>query len=429
MKFILSHIAFTGCLILFFPQAAFAYTGYTVRVMTYNLWNYGGESDIDNDREDDLRLLISETDPDLLVVQEVENEMGYTRFLEDVLNHTEKDWEGASFKDQPNTDYDIALFFKSEDFEMISTDTVDITSNWGHRDAVEFMVKHSESNQEVILYGVHFKAGSGQDDAADRESEATKLRKYLDDLDSTSHFFVMGDFNVYDGEEEGFQKLVESLEDNDGRLFDPIDTIVPWHNNMDYAKIHTQATRASYNGWNYGGMDDRFDFILASKAVMDPSSVNIVADSYTAFGNDGTRCCNEAINAGNNSEVSSDVADALYFSSDHLPVYIDITFNAPDAALIKNILAPLPAAFELGQNFPNPFNATTIIPFSIYQESHTQLKIVNLSSQVVETVLDEKLAPGRYTVNWGGENFVSGLYFYTLDSGGQSVTKKLILLK
>ena len=118
--------------------------------------------------------------------------MGYTRFLEDVLNHTEKDWEGASFKDQPNTDYDIALFFKSEDFEMISTDTVDITSNWGHRDAVEFMVKHSESNQEVILYGVHFKAGSGEDDAADRESEATKLRKHLDDLDSTRHFFCTG---------------------------------------------------------------------------------------------------------------------------------------------------------------------------------------------------------------------------------------------
>ena len=43
--------------------------------MTYNLWNYGGESDIDNDREDDLRLVIGETDPDLLVVQEVENEM------------------------------------------------------------------------------------------------------------------------------------------------------------------------------------------------------------------------------------------------------------------------------------------------------------------------------------------------------------------
>ena len=130
MKFILSHIAFTGCLILFFPEAVFAYTGYTVRVMTYNLWNYGGESDIDNDREDDLRLLIDETDPDLLVVQEVENEMGYTRFLEDVLNHTEENWEGASFKDQPGTDYDIALYFKSEDFEMISTDTVDITSNW-----------------------------------------------------------------------------------------------------------------------------------------------------------------------------------------------------------------------------------------------------------------------------------------------------------
>ena len=71
MKFILPHIAYTGCLILFFSQAAFAQTGYTVRVMTYNLWNYGGVSDGDNDREDDLRMVIGEIEPDLLVVQEV----------------------------------------------------------------------------------------------------------------------------------------------------------------------------------------------------------------------------------------------------------------------------------------------------------------------------------------------------------------------
>ena len=152
--------------------------------MTYNLWNYGGVSDSDNDREDDLRMVIGETEPDLLLVQEVENETGYTRFLEDVLNHTGENWEGASFKDQPDTDIDIALYFKSGRYEVVSTGVVNITSNWGHRDAVEFVVKHLPSDRKVRLYGVHLKAGSSDSDAADRESEASKLRLYLNDLDA-----------------------------------------------------------------------------------------------------------------------------------------------------------------------------------------------------------------------------------------------------
>ena len=119
--------------------------------MTYNLWNYGGESDIDNDREDDLRLVIGETGPDLLVVQEVENEKGYTRFLEDVMNHTEENWEGASFKDQPDTDIDIALYFKKGKYEVVSTGAVNTTSSWGHRDAVEFVVRHLPSGQDLRL--------------------------------------------------------------------------------------------------------------------------------------------------------------------------------------------------------------------------------------------------------------------------------------
>ena len=145
-------------------------------------------------------MVIGEIEPDLLVVQEVENEMGYTRFLEDVLNHTGENWEGASFKDQPDTDIDIALYFKSGKYEVVSTGAVNTTSSWGHRDAVEFVVRHLPSGQGLRLYGVHLKAGNSDSDAADRQSEASKLRAYLNDLDAGSHFLVMGDFLVTSGD-------------------------------------------------------------------------------------------------------------------------------------------------------------------------------------------------------------------------------------
>ena len=312
----------SAVLLLLCCQSIIAQVSYTQNVVSYNLWNYRGTSASDNTREDDFRLVIAETDPDLIVVQELENNTGYTHFLNDVLNHDDAGrYEGASFSNQSNTDIDIALYFRSGMYKVIFTGTVNTTSSWGHRDAVEFVVRHLPSGQELRLYGVHLKAGNSDSDAADRHSEASKLRAHLNKLEAESHFLVMGDLNVYDGDEAGFQRLVESQDDNDGRLFDPINQIGAWHNSSSFASIHTQATRASY-----GGMDDRFDFVLASEAVLSASSVNYVEGSYTAFGNDGTRCCNEAINSGTNGVVSANVADALHNASDHLPVVMKIEF-------------------------------------------------------------------------------------------------------
>ena len=381
--------------------------------MTYNLWNYGGVSDSDNDREDDLRMVIGETEPDLLLVQEVENETGYTRFLEDVLNHTGENWEGASFKDQPDTDIDIALYFKSGRYEVVSTGVVNITSNWGHRDAVEFVVKHLPSDRKVRLYGVHLKAGSSDSDAADRESEASKLRLYLNDLDAETHFLVMGDYNVYDGDEDGFQRLVESQNDNDGRLFDPIDQIGAWHNNSSFAAIHTQATRASY-----GGMDDRFDFILTSEAVLNATSINYKEDSYSAFGNDGTRCCNEAINSGTNGVVSAEVANALHDASDHLPVKIDMEFIGAEASqykivineIMKNPSAVSDASGEWFELFNAGDTRVDLCGWTVKDDDSDEFTVTCESDVAVEANAYMVLAPNGESNSNGG---LSPDYVYT----------------
>ena len=61
--------------------------------------------------------------------------------------------------------------------------------------------------------------------------------------------------------------------DNDGRLFDPIDRIGHWHNNSSYADVHTQSTRTTqFGGGANGGMDDRFDWLFVSEAILNDSS-------------------------------------------------------------------------------------------------------------------------------------------------------------
>lgn len=318
----------------------------TARIMTYNLWNFTGDNDA---REDDIKMVIEEIDPDIIVAQELDGADGFNALVTDVLDQIETGlFSGAPFTDQSNTNLDIGLYYKSEIFEFISTATVNTTSNWGNRDVIEFVMRHISSGIEIHLYGAHFKAGTGSSDEVERAEEAEALRNHLNELDDLDFVFVLGDFNIYDSGEDAWDNLTDSQTINNGRLFDPIDEVGNWHNNPAFEDVHTQATRAYYNGQNYGGMDDRFDFILTNVAVLDTSSSDCyyVEGSYTAFGNDGNHF-NEAINDGNNSAVSDDIADALVISSDHLPVYMDVWFDDlvyNDAGIVITEIMPNPAA-------------------------------------------------------------------------------------
>ena len=402
---------------------------YNQKVTTYNLWNYNGTSDIDNDREIELRLVLNEISPDLLMVQEINNEAGYNHFLTDVLNYNGIEYEGAPFINQLNTNQDIALFYRKEEYELISNSMVHITSIMGHRNVPEFFVKHIKSGQEIYLYGVHFKAGKDKSSFDSRLSEAINLRTYLNNQNSGNHFLVMGDFNIYDGNGSVFNELIELKGNNKGRLFDPINKIGLWHNNPLYADIHTQATRVNYNGWNFGGMDDRFDLILVSETILNNSNINYIKESYIAYGNDGNHCCNDPINSDTNSLVSKELADALFYSSDHLPVILDLEFSNENVSVDSDAQPLLPFKVILGQNYPNPFNLSTVIPFSISKESQVSLIIFDLSGNVKEKLLSGKRPPGVYEINWLAENLESGIYICNLQIGNESFSKKMLFIK
>lgn len=101
----------------------------------------------------------------------------------------------------------------------------------------------------------------------------------------------------------------------------------------------------------------------------------------------------------------------------------------------------VPGSFTLSQNYPNPFNPTTTIPFTVYgspsivhSSIHTTLRIYNILGDLVRTLIDEKKMPGNHQVVWDGrddkgEKVGSGIYFYRLEAGGYSETKRMILVK
>lgn len=93
-----------------------------------------------------------------------------------------------------------------------------------------------------------------------------------------------------------------------------------------------------------------------------------------------------------------------------------------------------PVNFTLDQNFPNPFNPSTTIKFSIPQNSTVTLAIYDAMGNLVKTLTNEALAAGKHEVNWNGDNnsgtkVSSGIYFYKLTAGSFTLTRKMVMMK
>jgi len=88
-----------------------------------------------------------------------------------------------------------------------------------------------------------------------------------------------------------------------------------------------------------------------------------------------------------------------------------------------------PRTFELEQNFPNPFNPSTKINYSIPENSQVTIEVFNVIGRRVATLVDREMVPGSYTVNFDASNLSSGMYFYRLQAGSTLITKKMTLIK
>lgn len=96
---------------------------------------------------------------------------------------------------------------------------------------------------------------------------------------------------------------------------------------------------------------------------------------------------------------------------------------------IPNIGNELPGTFSLYQNYPNPFNPKTKIIFDIAKSEFTKLAVNDILGREISVLIDEFKQAGRYSVSFNASALSSGIYFYTLQSGGVKETKKMILSK
>jgi hypothetical protein len=252
-------------------------------------------------------------------------------------------------------------------------------------------------------------------------------------LHYNSYFIVCGDFNIYSSTEPAYQKLLEVTIGNDGNFNDPLTMTGIWNNSI-YAPYHTQSPRVrSFGGGATGGLDDRFDLMLYSNAIKNPGGITYVANSLTPYGNDGNHY-NDSINKPPNGVVSQFIANAIHYSSDHIPVYSLFTFSLVSVNLINSNVPP---AIKLYQNYPNPLNPATNIKFDIINSPFTKgvqgglvtLKIFDVLGKEITTLINENLNAGSYSIDWNAYQYPSGVYFYRLQTDNFTDTKRMLLVK
>lgn len=89
----------------------------------------------------------------------------------------------------------------------------------------------------------------------------------------------------------------------------------------------------------------------------------------------------------------------------------------------------LPGSFSLAQNFPNPFNPSTTISFTLPQRSSVHLGIYDALGREAHTVDLGSLSSGEHSVDFSADNLASGVYFYRILTESGSLTRKMVLLK
>lgn len=395
----------------------------TLRIATYNLLKFPLNNG--TGRVPYFRTVIKSLQPDILVVQELQTEQGLLTILNEVMNHGQPNvYQNAPFANGPDTDN--GLLFRHEKINLLGTQQI----RTDLRDISEYVL--ISRGVEFHLYSLHLKAGAEAGDQSRRLNEANALRNYLNTLPANFNFIVAGDFNIYCSSEPAFVRLTENQIDNDGQLWDPINAVGCWNNNSAFAAIHTQSTRTVLiDSGATGGLDDRFDMLLAAASLLSRGGMDFLARTYKAFGNDG-RHFNQPINVGTNTAVPDSVANALHFASDHLPVYADFVVGTVSA--VESSPKSPPSGFVLWQNYPNPFNAETQIAYAIPRSSRVSLKIYNIAGQTIRILFNNETFPGEYQVSWdgkdeAGKSVPAGIYFYKLEAVDFSVVKKMILLQ
>jgi hypothetical protein len=414
----------------------------TVRIMSYNLLNYrnngingcSGTNNNPTTKETDLTTIIDYALPDILVCNEIgtNDPAASFRVANNALNQSGRTYysfttmqTGTRQNNNSNATGNM-IYWDNRKFELHDNRFIEFDPfNRALVRVIDlYTLYYKDPNLAVHgdtlflhIFIAHLKAGNTSADRNEREWATDAVMAYLDSNNLQGNYFIAGDFNVYTATEPAYQNLINypvtSL-----RFSDPLP--IPagsWSNNTAYAFTHTQSTRTVGGCGAGGGMDDRFDFILASDEVLNGTdSIEYLTGSYTALGQDGNRFNGSLTGSpANTSGVPNNVLQAMQNLSDHLPVQMDLILKLPQTTALDERLN------TLNIHYTNPVDHLLSVSF----DDHTavdRIQLLNMAGQVIR-----ELRPDRKEIEIDCATFQKGMYIIKVfDKKGISSTQKLI---
>ena len=385
----------------------------TLKIMYYNLLDFPISQP---DRIDTLKKILNHVRPDVFVVNELTSFSGGVQIKNNALNVGGVNYyEAAVFYDGPDTDN--LLFYNSNKLGLVTQTQIPTVL----RDISEYELYYKEPGMSSLtdttylyFYSMHLKAGSQQNEMDQRYVEAQSFKAYLDNNNRSTNLFVGGDFNFYENGELGCQEIVSG---GSVVLNDPVNKMGFWHANFGYKAYHTQSTRMNqgYAGGSSGGMDDRFDFIFTSDDVLTGfSGVLYLEDTYEAIGQDGLHYDGD-IHIPNNTAVTQDVARALFYMSDHIPVCMQVILGGDVGVMEQNEI--------IEKAYLNNGNELNIVLSENVNE--LEIKILDMSGKLIMN--NNYFYDSKFKVQL---NFIpSGIYLATIFADGEFSTFKFVIIE
>ncbi|HPE83426.1 MAG TPA: T9SS type A sorting domain-containing protein [Aequorivita sp.] len=301
----------------------------TIKTMVYNLLEF--PSAFPPNREEILRDIIDEYEPDIFMVCELENETGANLILNTSLNDEGNNYIMAPFEPSQSGDPDHQqlVFYRKGMFTLEASEVLPTPV----RDINHYTLKLSTTDQQTdpVLFEVfvtHLKSSTGTANKQLRLEMVQQFTNRLETLDPNSFVLFAGDFNLYTATEPAYIELLDPT--NAIVMVDPIDRPGSWNNNINFQDIHSQSTRISsgpFGAGAGGGLDDRFDFITVSENMLSDPKLKYLDDTYKSFGNNGN-CFDNSINSPDCfGDFSQALRENLYNMSDHLPIVMNLETN------------------------------------------------------------------------------------------------------
>lgn len=327
--------AFRFSIILLFASFTSSAQTDTIRIMQYNLLNYGNSANPYSYKDPRLTTIIQHVQPDIFGANEIANSAAHSQnLLNTVLG---SGWSKGNFINTGNEVQTNMLFWRTDKFGLKSQQS--ICQNL--RDIIAYKLYYKDNitvpHDTVFLTVMvaHLKASEGTQEEAARAQETQAVVNYLNSLGTQGNYILMGDLNIYTSAEQAYQNVINAPSPN-SKLYDPINTPGDWGSTASFAAVHTQATRTQQlsDGGVNGGLDDRFDFQLVSNYIMnDNAGMQYISNTYKALGQDGLHYNDALTDPPMNNSAPANVITALYEMSDHLPVYADykITVTNPNS--------------------------------------------------------------------------------------------------